>query len=153
MSITRYPPNTVLLSNGADDPVPIINDLVASEAVTPGMLVERFQASAGVAKFRKHSTAAGATAKLVALNQSMLNRGVDTAYAIGDLMEVAVMRPGSTAWMLIGSGVSVVAGAKLESAGNGLLRALTGANPLFTALVDTDNTAGPSSMRIKVEAL
>lgn len=153
MSITRYPPNTILLGGPTAGHAVIVNDLVASEALTPGHLIERFNASAGVAKFRKHATAGGNIAKVIALNQSMLNRGCDTPYAIGDLVEAAVLATGATAWMLIGSGVSVVAGARLESAGNGLLRALAAGTPLFTALVDTDNTAGPSTMRIKVEAL
>lgn len=153
MSITRYPPNTILLGGPDGGHAVIVNDVVAGEAITPGHLIERYQASAGVVKFRKHATAGGNTARIVALNQSMLNRGVDTAYAAGDLVEAGILDGGSTAWMLIGSGVSVVAGQKLESAGNGVLRALAAGTALFTALVDTDNTAGPSTMRIKVEAL
>jgi hypothetical protein len=149
MAITRYLPRTVHL--GGD--ITLVNDVSAGGAITPGMLIERYQISAGVVGLRAHATAGGNTVPLVALNTPMLNKGVDDAYATGDLVEAAVGQPGATFWMLIGSGVNAVAGAKLESAGNGLLRLLAAGTPLFTALVDTNNTAGPGSMRIKVEAL
>ena len=149
MAITRYLPRTVLLGGEWV----LVNDVAAGGAITPGMLIERYQVSAGVVGLRAHSTAGGNTVPLVAIQPAMLNKGVDDAYATGDLVEAAVLQPGATAWMLIGSGVNAVAGSKLESAGNGLLRLLAAGTPLFTALVDTNNTAGPGSMRCKVEAL
>lgn len=148
MAITRFPPNTVHLGGQ----LTIVNDLAAGETVTPGMLVERYSDS-GTPKFRKASSAAGDVSQLIALDQHMLNRTVDQAYASGDLIEVGAAVKGSTWWMLIASGENLAAGAQLESAGNGLLRAQNSGKPLFVALEDTDNSAGPSTMRIKVEAL
>jgi len=148
MAITRYPPNTIHLGGRVE----VVNDIVASEAITPGHLIERHSAS-GTPKFRKHATAGGDTGAIVAREQSMLNRDVDTAYASGDLVEAIILAPGATAWMLVASGANITAGQKLESAGNGLLRAIASGKALFTALVDTNNSAGPSTMRIKVEAL
>src|SRR4051812_41031758 len=103
MSITKQDPRTVHL--GGD--VTYVNDLPASEAITPGHLIERHSAS-GTPKFRKHSTAGGEAMTTVALNPSMLNAGVDTAYAASDRVEAGVLHPGATAWMLIGSGVVLV---------------------------------------------
>jgi len=148
MAITRYAPNTIHLGGHKIS----VNDIVGSGVITPGYLVERFSSS-GTPKFRAHSTAGGNATKTVALNASMLNKGVDDNYADGDLIEAAIGESGSTWWMLIASGQNLVAGDFLESAGNGLIRKLTSGVPLFQALVDTNNTAGPSTMRIKVEAI
>ena len=129
MTITRYDPATIFL--GGDHTQ--IGDLAASEAITPGMLVERVT-TGNVVRWRKHATAAVATARLVALNHSMVNKGVDDDYAINDLMEVSAGHGGTTYWMLIASGQTIVAGDKLESAGNGTLRKLAAGVPLFSAL-------------------
>lgn len=146
MSITRYDPNTVFLGGDRTQ----IGDLAASEAITPGHLVDQFN-NAGVIRWRKHATAGGACAAAVATNQSMLNLGVDTAYAANDLMEVSVLHKGATAWMFIASGQNIAAGNKLESAGNGTLRILAAGVALFKALENKPNVTVQT--RIRVEAL
>lgn len=147
MSITKYPPNTVLLAGG---PQPtIVNDIVASEAITPGMLIERFSDS-GTPKFRKNATS-GANGSTYAIEQSMLNRGVDDAYAAGDLVEAFVGKAGDTVWALVPSGTNVQAGAKMQADGAGLLIAVGAGLVIARALEDTDNSAGPANMRCKVE--
>jgi hypothetical protein len=148
MAITRYPPRTIHLGGQITE----VNDLAGKNAITPGFLIERFN-DAGTPKFRAHSTAGGRGTRTVALNAPHLNKGVDDAYADGDLMHAAVAVPGATFWMLIAAGQNLVAGDFLESAGNGLIQKLTTGVALFQALVNTDNTAGPGTMRIKVEAL
>lgn len=146
MSITRYNPNTIWL--GGPQPT-FVNDLAASEAITPGHLIDSFN-NAGVQRYRKHNVAAGAVAKTVALEQSMLNKGVDDAYAAGDLVEAAVLGPGGTAWMFIASGQTIVHGNKLESAGDGTLRIFGSGVVLFKAL---ENKTATALTRIRVEAV
>lgn len=146
MATTRFDPNTIWL--GGD--IVQVNDVAASEAITPGHLVERHSSTG--AKYKKHATAGGDTVKAVALDQSMMNRGVDDAYATGDLVEVGVFSPGATAWMLVASGQNITNGQKLESAGNGTLRAHSSGAALFAAVEDKNNTTG-ASPRIRVEAL
>lgn len=144
MSITRLDPNKIHLGGDITE----IGDLAASEAITPGMLVERFNNS-GTIRWRK------ATADLngpgsVALDQSMLNKGVDDAYAANDLMQVGVLHKGATAWMLIASGQNITAGTLLGSAGGGTLK--SGATvALFTALENKPTVL--VTTRIRVEAL
>lgn len=145
MAITKYPPNTIWLGGPRTE----IGDIPAKEAVTPGMLVERVSDS-NVHKWQKHSVAAGA-GHSVATEQSMVNKGVDDAYAIGDLMEVTIGAPGTNLWMIIASGANIARGAKLESAGNGKLRAWTASPQPFIALEAKDNSAGPGDARIRVE--
>jgi len=148
MAITKYPPNTIWLGGPRTE----IGDIAAKEAITPGMLVERVN-TAGVWQWQKHATAAGNTGRAVATEQSMLNKGVDDAYAALDLMEVSELAGGSSAWMLIASGQSIVYGQKLESAGNGTLRAIAAGTALFVALETKNNSAGPANARIRVEVV
>lgn len=145
MSITRLDPNTIFLGGERTQ----INDLAASEAITPGHLVERFN-NAGVIRFRKHATAGGDTARLVATDHTMANKGPDDAYALNDLVEVSAGRGGSTFWMLIASGQNIVAGNKLESAGDGTLRILASGVALFSALESKPNVLVLTRIRVEV---
>jgi hypothetical protein len=149
MTITKYPPRTIWLGGHRVE----IGDIAASEAITPGHLVLRFNA-AGVVRYKKHDDAGADCVRAVATEQSMLNKGVDDAYAAGDLMEVSELAPGSYAWMIIGSGENIAAGQQLQSAGNGKLTAQTGDGiPLFAATENKDNSAGPGDARIRVEVV
>lgn len=147
MSITRSNPNKILLSGGPD-PV-IINDLACSEAIQPGMLVERFN-NAGIIRFRK-STRTGLKNRLVALDMPMQNLGIDDLSAANDLIEVVDARGGDTLYMLLASGAVIVAGNRLTDAGNGYLKAVGSDTPCFEAIENVTATVTPT--RIRVEAV
>lgn len=143
MSITRLNPNTIYLGGPRTE----IGDLTAKAAVCPGALVERVN-TAGVQQFQNHSTAGGAGQRLVATEQSMLNKGINDGYAAGDLMEVSALDGGSSAYMLLASGENIAYGDQLESKGDGTLRAKASGTPLFVALEAVNNTngnAGPTN--------
>ena len=144
MTITRNNPNTIFL--GGDRTV--VNDLAAKVALTPGFLVERNN-TGGVIRWQLATTdVAGPPA--VATDQSMLNKGVDDNYAIGDLVEVSILHKGATAWMFVASGQNISAGNLLGSAGDGTLK--TGATVArFTALENKPTVTALT--RIRVEAL
>ena len=146
MAITRTVPNKVLLSGGPD-PV-IINDLACSEAITPGMLVERFN-SGGVIRFKK-STRTDLRNSLYALDMPMQNKGIDDASAANDLIEVVDARSGDTIYALVASGASLVAGARLTDAGNGFLKAVGSGVPCAEAL---ENVTATATTRIRVEVV
>jgi hypothetical protein len=148
MALTKYPPNTIWLGGRRTE----IGDLMASEAIIPGMLVERFS-SAGVAKWRKHATAAGAAAAAIATDMNMLNKGCDDACVASDLIEVSIGDKGSNWWMMVPSGQNLAAGDYLESNGDGYLRKYAAGVRLFIALEDKNNTAGPTATRIRVEVV
>lgn len=143
MSITRTNPNTIFLGGDRTQ----IGDLAVSEAITPGMGVERFN-SGGVIRFRKATAALAGI--LVATEQSMLNKGVDDDYAANDLAEVSALHKGATAWMLIASGQNIAAGNALEHAGNGTLRILASGVAVATALENKPSVTALT--RIRVEA-
>lgn len=145
MSITRYNPNTIFLGGDRTQ----IGDLAASEVITPGHLVDRFNAG-GVIRWRKHATASIAVTRAVATEQAMLNKGVDDNYAAGDLMEVALLHQGAFAWMFIASGQNITAGQKLESAGDGTLKAFAAGVVLFSALENKPTVTSLTRIRAEV---
>jgi hypothetical protein len=147
MPITRYDPNTIFLGGKRVQ----INDLTAGVVIRPGHLVERYVPSGSINRWKPHATAGAPAAKAVATDQSMGNLGVDNDYAIGDLVEVSVLEPGGTAWMLIASGQNIAYGARLESAGDGTLRTLAAGTALFVAIEAKPTVA--TLTRIRVEAL
>jgi len=143
MSITRYNPNTIFLGGDRTQ----VGDLAASATIKPGHLVERFN-SAGVIRWRVATTdIAGPPA--VATEQSMVNKGVDDTYAVGDLMEVSILHKGATAWMLVASGQTVTAGVLLGSAGDGTLKT----SPTVARFTALENVTATALTRIRVEAL
>jgi hypothetical protein len=148
MSITRNNPNTIFLGGDRTQ----INDLAASEAITPGHLIDRFN-NGGIIRWRKHATSGQTlgTPAAVATEMAMLNKGVDDAYAAGDLVEASVLHKGAFAWMLIASGQNIVAGNRLESAGDGTLKILSTGQALFQALENKPTVT--SLTRIRVEAI
>jgi hypothetical protein len=147
MTIQRFPPNTIYLGGDAGNAPTIVADLAASEAITPGMLVERF-ANAGVNRLRK-STLTGLANVLFALDHPMANKGVDDAYAAGDLVEMLVARPGDAVWALIASGATVAFGAPLSDAGNGYVKAASGVT--IAHALETITSPFPTPTRIRIE--
>lgn len=145
MSITRYDPNTIHLAGPATE----INDLSASEAITPGMLVEMFT-SATVTRFRK-STLTDKQNSTFAVQRAYANDGVDSAYALADLVDAKIGAPGCVIWGLVASGANLAKGALLTDAGNGYFKAVGSGVAIARALETVDNSAGPSTARIRVE--
>jgi hypothetical protein len=120
MSITKLNPNTVHLGG----PAHLVNDLAAGVATTPGMTVEMYS-NGGVLEVRPTASATEQVTIAVALEQGELNKTVADVYAIGDLIKVAFLAPGSTFWALIPSGQNIAVGALLQSNGDGKLKVAT----------------------------
>lgn len=144
MSITRNDPGTIFLAGKRE----IIGDLAASGAITPGMFIERYNNS-GVIRWRV-ATAASAGV-IIAQEQLAQNKTIADAYAANDLVEAANLGQGASALALIASGQNLAAGAKLEHAGDGTLRALASGIAVATALENKPTVTVLT--RIRVEAL
>lgn len=139
MAITMLQPNTIWLGG----PRTVVNDLAAGVAICPGMLVERYVPSGTQVRLRPHATADVATGRFVATEASMLNKNVNDGYAINDLVEVSEGAGGSSFWMIIASGQNIAAGQKLQSAGDGTLKAYANLGAaVFSALESVNNTSG-----------
>lgn len=145
MAITRKTPTIVHLGGE----VQIVNDLVASESITPGHLIHRHDSSGF--KWRKHNSAGGA-GNAYALDQSEMNKGLSDLYASGDLVKAAVAEPGATFYALLPSGQNITQGALLESNGNGTLKVLASGVAIAVAL-ESVNTTAQTGARIRIESL
>jgi len=145
MSVTQNPPNTIFLGGKRTT----VNDLAAGVAIVPGMLIEKYVPSGVINRVRPHATASVATEFLVALDAPMLGKGVDDSYAVADLVDAAVGHPGSEFWMIIKSGQSISFGGKLESAGDGSLKAFNTGIVLAEAR-ETKVAASTGNTRIRV---
>jgi hypothetical protein len=145
MSITRNNPNTIFLGGDRTQ----IGDLAASETITPGHLVDRFNAG-GVIRWRKHATASIAVAPAFATEQSMVNKGVDDNYLVNDLMEVSIGSRGSYFWAFIASGQNIVAGNKLESAGDGTLKIFAAGVVIASALENKPTVQTLTRIRVEI---
>jgi hypothetical protein len=145
MAITMQTPNTIWLGGPRTEE----NTFAASEAISPGHLVLLFN-NGGVIRVKKHDGAGADAVRAVATEQSMNNLGYTDAYAANDLCEVSIGAPGCKFWMHIASGQTIVAGNKLESAGDGTLRILASGAALFQAL---ENVTATADAMIRVEVV
>lgn len=118
MALTRKNPNTIHLGG----PKVLVDEYVASAAITPGYLVEQHSDS-GTLKWRKNASATEQVTLAVALDQPEFNLGIDDDYAAGDLVKAAFLAPGSVFYGLIPSGQNIAVGALLQSNGDGKLKA------------------------------
>ncbi len=146
-SFQRFAPGTIYLGPQGTERT-VVADLAASEAITPGMLVERFN-NAGVTRVRK-STLTGLANVLFALDHPMANKGVDDAYAAGDLVEMLVAKPGDAVWALVASGATIAFGAPLSDAGNGYVKAASGVT-IAHALEAIPAPGTSAATRIRIE--
>lgn len=150
--IERPDPNTIYLGGGhgpgGEHGGVIVNDKATSAIVTPGMLVETHNSS-GAARWRPHAASAGTfPQRAFALDEPYMNRGVDDNYAAGDLCQVLIALPGSVIWAIVPSGQNIDADDKLESNGDGKLKAGT-TYPIAKAL---DSTGGAVLVDTRVRA-
>lgn len=121
-------------------------DWAAVAALTPGHLLELASATT----CQKHSGAAGQHARLVALERDEMGNDIDDAYAASDAVKVAQCAPGDRAYMYLASGENVAAGAMLESAGNGMLQAVSGTYPVGMALEAVNAASGDARIRVLI---
>lgn len=109
----------------------------AAEAITPGHLL----AYDSGGDLIKHATAGGNAARMFALHREEMGKDIDTAYAEDDVVKVGHFHQGQRVNALIASGVNVIKGDFLESAGNGTLRKLAAGVPLAMSTETVNATA------------
>lgn len=139
----------------------VTEDGEASEAIKPGHLVK------GQGTVAKQTTATTKVPVRVALERDELGKGIDSTpgssldtnnsvaaqsadYASGDTVKVGAFAGGDRFLGWVASGVNVAADALMESAGDGTVRALTGAEPIVRALEAVNATA---DTRIRLEVI
>lgn len=128
----------------------IQNEAEALAAITPGMLIER--GSGGV---QAHSTAGETATPAFAVENGMVGRGIDDAYADGDQVIYKTFSPGSAVYALAhAGGTAITINAFLKSGGDGTLELATDDEVVIAqALEAVDNSGGSEAVRIKVEVI
>jgi hypothetical protein len=140
-------PNEAILRHGDGNQ----SHATAQAAITPGDLVEVIAAAgADLGKVKKHATAGGRAAPLFADGNWQFGTGQDDAYAAGDTVPLLAPGVGARVLARCATGVLITRGTALESAGNGLLRALSTGVALAEALEDELVTGEPTPGRLLV---
>lgn len=121
---------------------PIHVERVPAAAITPGMLIEFTSAN----KVQAHSNAGLVALKMFLDSNTIEGDSWNTAIGTSDIASCAICPTGTQVNALLRDGETSAIGTFLESAGNGMLRA-----------VDTDTTAGSiqvgSIVAVALEAL
>lgn len=103
--------------NGGDT-FPSRREKLAYEAITPGMLI--YLKSDGT--FAKHATAGGSAYPLFALENDLVGKGVDDAYAADEAVQAGWFHSGQYVVARLANGETAVIGSELESNGDGYMR-------------------------------
>lgn len=132
---------------------------VAGGAITPGHLISRDANDELVV----HAVAAGTAAPTFAVENEVIGKGIDDAYAANDQVLYEHVQPGSEVYALVAAAAAaIVVGDYLESAGDGTLRkvavsaatAQSSRNSVVARAIEAvDNSAGGAAARIMVETL
>lgn len=166
-------PSTIFLSGEIDRGF----EGIAVASITPGMLINIRDAQPtdgpltvpGRNKDVGPHNVAGAAGTMFAREMDLIGSSIDDVYETGDTVLYQTSRAGDRVYALLAAGQDVAAGARLESAGNGYLRAVTAGSQASTepfaavfpgtaiavALEDVDNNPGTGGapVRIKIEVL
>ena len=129
---------------------PVYNERVATEAITPGMLVNPVDATQVEMNDIVSATDQPGLVE-VAVENDIFGGGIDDAYASGDTVISQILRPGCEFYGWVAAGEAAVAyDAYLTTAAGGLLTAGTAANAIAMAREAVDNSGGGTSARIRV---
>ncbi|HHY54608.1 MAG TPA: hypothetical protein GYA08_04150 [Chloroflexi bacterium] len=140
-------PNVILLQvNGLERPV--FEKNAGNANIKPGHLL-----AISNGEVIPHATAAAAVVKMVAIEHGFRNTSgttlnIETAYADGDAVPFVYPQAGDLVYMVLKSGENVAAGALLEAANGGEVRAYTTGYIIGAAEEAANATA--AAVRIKV---
>ncbi len=119
----------------------------ATEAITPGYLIK------GQTSIAKQTVSATKVPVRVALERDELGNTIDDDYAIGDTVKVGAFHAGQRFYGFVASGETVAVDALLESAGDGTIQALAGAEPIVRAVDAVTGNVGVVDVRLRVEVI
>ena len=137
--------------------MPIQKELKADAAITPGMLLER--TTTGI---KKHDTAGGdAKPALFAIENSLEGQEIGTDFAASDMCQFVSARSGDEIYALLADDETISIGERLESHGDGMLKAYATASgepdyydrivAVALEAVDTSSSLSEAGTRIHVE--
>ena len=136
---------------------PLQKELKADAAITPGMLLER--TTTGI---KKHATAGGdVRPTLFAIENSLEGQEIGTDFAAADMCQFVAARPGDEIFALLADDETITVGERLESHGDGMLKAYAVASGepdyydrivgVALEAVDTSSSTYEAGTRIHIE--
>jgi hypothetical protein len=130
---------------------PLYNEAAATEAITPGMLVDRASATTVEAN---DVTGDGNKRVEVAVENDIFGGGIDDAYAAGDTVISQILRSGCEFMGLVAAGAAAITyDAYVTTAAGGYLAVGTQANAVAKARQALDNSGGGTPARLRVVVL
>lgn len=163
-------PNTIVLTGYPEYPP----EVLASEIITPGQLVEFVPSGGDAGKLRKHATANGNSSPMFAIEALVpdlanVTDAIAKTYAIGDSVRWAIFRTGMVVYGWVpASATALKRGDLMVSNGDGTLKKYAaqatneGGTATYTiqseavrfmADEDKDNSGGGTAVRIRVRVL
>lgn len=149
MALSRRDPNTIAIRPSQLPADRIDDTLVAVETITPGMLIEHHDDS-GTLKWGVHDSADQPCAASVALDRIEMNKAYSDDYAAGDLVKAGYFLRGERFWGLIPSGQNITQGAKLQSNGDGRLKAYSTGPGGFVAVSSPGSVTADTRVWVEV---
>lgn len=141
-------PNQVLLNVNGDER-PVDERRAAAADIKPGHLL----ALSGGQVIR-HATAGAPLVKRVAIEHGFRNTGatknIETPYPTGDTVPFIYPQPGDLLYMILRQGENVAAGALLEAATDGEVRAYTTGYVIGAAEEAANATAAPVRIKVRI---
>lgn len=133
---------------------PVYNeDGVAGEVIKPGHLVD------GVLTILKHASAGGACPRSFALERDEMGKGIDATpvtssgspdYAVGDTVKVGSFHQGQHVLAFIASGQNIQINERLESAGDGTLKAFGSGTIIGRSLEEVGAVTALTRIRVEI---
>lgn len=147
---------TIFLKSGRSGD-PLQKEGKANAAITPGHLIELMTTG----NLRVHATGGGPAGARFAIEDALQGKEIGDAYVANNRVQYIHAAPGDEVYAWLKDGESVAIGAKLESAGNGSLRASSeeaseiAGSIVAEALeaVDASASANVVDLRIMVEVV
>jgi len=118
----------------------------ASGVITPGQFI-KVDADK---KVLRHATVGGGGERLFAIEDPFQGRTIDDNYAVDDLVRYEAAVPGQEILAILDAGENVVAGAALQSAGNGNLEARTSTNEIVAYAMEPLNLSGSGAVATRI---
>lgn len=127
------------------EPIQNEDNAAADGTIKPGHLITLD----GNGEWIRHNvTSAASVPAIFALEREEMGLGIEELYSAGDYVKAGHFGNGTRVNALIASGQDIAKGQKLESAGNGTLRAVSTGFAIAVATFAVDNSAGPGDARI-----
>lgn len=152
MALAHNPPNTIWLGGEITKQ----NEWPMGVVGTPGMLVDTYD-DAGKMKWRPHASATELAPTNFLVEKTLHNKTVSDTYAVDELAMVFTFHKGSAVWALVPSGQNIVAGDKLQSNGDGMLKKSTAttaaANVSIAEALESTGGAITVTTRLRVQII